>query len=90
MQTHEYCTSPEQSHRAERGYSCEYRYSQKVFAEKGFPLVIDSRCEDTWLITAPGHQSMGSVFIEDADAFICKLFDIKLNYCYYNSVYYFV
>jgi len=61
-----------------------------VFAEKGFRLVIDNSCEDTWLITAPRHPEMGSVFIDDMDTYIRKLFDINLNYSYCNSVYYFL
>lgn len=62
----------------------------KVFAEKGFRLVIGRSCGDTWLIAAPRHPERGSVFVENVDAFICELFDINLNYCYYNSVYYFL
>lgn len=33
---------------------------------------------------------MESVFIEDVDTFIFKLFDINLNYCYYDLVYNFL
>lgn len=90
LQRHKYCTSAEQSQRAERAQSSEYSCSQKVLAEKGFPLVTDCSCEDTWLITAPRRQEMESVFIEDVDTFIFKLFDINLNYCYYDLVYNFL
>lgn len=63
---------------------------KKYLQKKGFPLVTDCSCEDTWLITAPRRQEMGSVFIEDVDTFIFKLFDINLNYCYYDLVYHFL